>query len=422
MVLKHWVRGAALAAACLTLPALAQEAPPAEGIVAALRAAVTQHPGVKSGLSGIAAAGHGMDAARAARLPTVSVSRQTSTGDSNAAPGGVIAVQQPLWAGGRIDAGIELAGRRQATSEATLLETRRALIENTAAAYAILQGARERLRMAEQNVDEHRKLQEMIARRMRGGVASAADLGLASSRLAQAVAQREQVAGETDKAANDLFALTLARVDAAAPIPDAMLALPTDAELTALAQDASASVLRRSADAQVVRGEGELAKAQLMPTLSLRVERDMGASGSNAANYSPQRAALVFQASVEGAGFAGAGRVKAEAERYNGALEDIETARNDALRRVRGLLADRASGAQVQRAQEQVAATSEETMASFLRQYDAGRKSWVDVLNTQREMADARQSLERTRTALRETTLRLGAFAGLFDRFAGIKP
>lgn len=61
------------------------------------------------------------------------------------------------------------------------------------------------------------------------------------------------------------------------------------------------------------------------------------------------------------------------------------------------------------------------TLASFLRQYDAGRKSWVDVLNTQRELSDARLGLEQTRSSLQETTLRLGAQLGLLDSYAGVQ-
>jgi adhesin transport system outer membrane protein len=64
----------------------------------------------------------------------------------------------------------------------------------------------------------------------------------------------------------------------------------------------------------------------------------------------------------------------------------------------------------------------EETLASFMRQYDAGRKSWIDVLNTQREVSDARQQLQSLRTAWQENTLRVEALLGLLDAVAEMSP
>jgi adhesin transport system outer membrane protein len=57
-----------------------------------------------------------------------------------------------------------------------------------------------------------------------------------------------------------------------------------------------------------------------------------------------------------------------------------------------------------------------------MRQFDAGRKSWVDVLNAQKELADARQSMEQTKSSLMEFSLRLGVVIGQLDRYAELLP
>ena len=71
---------------------------------------------------------------------------------------------------------------------------------------------------------------------------------------------------------------------------------------------------------------------------------------------------------------------------------------------------------------EQSVAEIEETLQSFLRQYDAGRKSWMDVLNIQREVSDTRLQLEQARAAWLEMSLRIAAITGQLDRITGVNP
>jgi adhesin transport system outer membrane protein len=67
-------------------------------------------------------------------------------------------------------------------------------------------------------------------------------------------------------------------------------------------------------------------------------------------------------------------------------------------------------------------AEMEETLKSFLRQYDAGRKTWMDVLNVQKEVSDVRLQLEQARTTWLEMSLRLAAITGQLDSAAEVKP
>jgi adhesin transport system outer membrane protein len=105
----------------------------------------------------------------------------------------------------------------------------------------------------------------------------------------------------------------------------------------------------------------------------------------------------------------------------NSVKREVESARNEVRRRTQSLIADRHTYQRVSVTNETIVLSTEETLASFLRQYDAGKKSWVDVLNTQRELGEARQSLEQIQTLLVETTLRLAAITGRLDSYAGLK-
>jgi adhesin transport system outer membrane protein len=49
-----------------------------------------------------------------------------------------------------------------------------------------------------------------------------------------------------------------------------------------------------------------------------------------------------------------------------------------------------------------------------MRQFEAGRKSWLEVLNTHREAVDAKLALSRARTTRDQSALRLMVNTGTF--------
>jgi adhesin transport system outer membrane protein len=114
--------------------------------------------------------------------------------------------------------------------------------------------------------------------------------------------------------------------------------------------------------------------------------------------------------------------VKSSDARVVAARQNVESARNDLRRRVQALLTDLQSLQQVLQSNEMLVQSTELTLASFMRQFDAGRRSWVDVMNSQREMSDARLAREQTRSSLLETQLRLAVQLGQFDQQAGAQP
>jgi adhesin transport system outer membrane protein len=54
-------------------------------------------------------------------------------------------------------------------------------------------------------------------------------------------------------------------------------------------------------------------------------------------------------------------------------------------------------------------------VASYLRQYQVGRKTWLDVLNAQRESTQARYSLVDLDWGIQGVQLRLLLLAGVVD-------
>lgn len=388
-----------------------------DGVLLAIRSAAELNPQVASKRSELKSLGFRVEEARAARLPSVSVEAR-SLDESGSR--GLLRLQQPLWAFGRIDGAIELAGEREKVGRLELLDLRRRLVEETASTYANLYGAGRRLLVADESIEQLESLSGLIARRQRGGVAADADVRLASSRLSQARLLRQQLLSQIERLRIDLLALSRIPIQGGMDVPESLLKLPSPAQLIDALETHHAGLRVREGRLAVIRAELAVRRAELMPTLSARVDRDI--APRSASTVDPLRYGVVLEGRLEGGGMVGLRRLDAEAARVQGAQEDLEAMRVEARQRLDRLLADRNLQTEMLATQRQVVGTIRETLASFVRQYDAGRKSWIDVLNTQRELSEALQQQEAAGAALADVSLRIAAMLGMLDDSAGVAP
>lgn len=402
-----------------------------DGLPAALRSTVILHPSVKSKQEELKALGFDLDSAMTQRYPTLGLQASstndmggstTVTNTSDRADTVLAVVKQPLWVGGRIDGAINQAEQKQKVGALALLGVQRQLMEETVATYAGILGARKRLAAAEDNVREHRRLQDLITRRQTGGIASEADIQLASSRVSQAVAQQLQLEGALARSLNDLRALTQQNNMASEEVAPDLSELPGLETIPAKMEDASTTVKQRLAEVEVARTAAELAKADMMPSLYAKVEQDVVSSTGDGDDQLGTRVGAVLEGSLDGLGLTGWKKVQSSESRTRGAQREVEAAKNEVQRTVQGLLTDLHSNELVRRSNEQLVQSTRQTLDSFLRQYDAGRKTWIDVLNTLRDLASARLELEQSRSSLLATKLRLASQLGQLDRLAGVSP
>ncbi len=395
------------------LPAEETEGKSADNFQLALQAALTRHPRVKSLEAELKSLGFNLDAEKSRRLPSIGVSAQTMTDEDYY---GLVRIQQVLTSFGKIEGAVSLENQRVGVKKAELFLLYRTLIEETAAAYTRLWGAQQRLVVAEENLVGHDDLYQMILRRSKGGIASEADVGLAFSRLLQATAQRDQYAGAVEKARNDLNALTQIPLSADEPVDPELMVISSSNEILqdALANEASLKV--RQEEVELVRREAKLARSELNPTLYLRFDQYLG--DYSGTSYD-SRIGIALEASLDGMGVTGKKRVQAEFARVEAAEGQVEAMRNDIRRRVSSLLADVRTNESVGVTYGLAAAERQATLESFLRQFDAGRKSWLDVLNSQSEVFEMRHMLVQSKINWMEASLRLAALVGQLDRLAG---
>lgn len=400
----------------INLPAGAEPVGQGNDLQTALKAAAHFNPSVKSKIAELKSLGYKLDEAEAGRLPSFSISAQSMyNNDDNY---GIMRGQMPLYSFGKISGNIKVAEEGLVLGKFVLLQVQRQLIEDTAAAYNSHWGIKQRVAIAEANVAEHDRLYQMINRRQQGGVASAADVRLALSRLLQAQAQLDQIKGAAEKARNELEVLTQLTISADTPIDQALAETPAGEDELQKAQLIDARVKVRMAELAMTKKEADLRQAERMPTLYVRYDRYIKPKNDYA---SDGEVGVVLEGSLDGLGIIGQKRAAAAKAHIAVAEENLEDTRNEIKRRVTNLLTERGIQGNIVASYERSTEEMEETLKSVIRQFDAGRKSWIDVLNFQRELTEMRHQLLQAKTNWLEVSLRLAAINGRLDAAAEVK-
>lgn len=378
------------------------------GIEDALRVTVKLNPTLKGKRSEVAASGFDGDVARAQRYPSLSV--QWAANDDHTKPGSV-RIRQPIWAFGRIDSSIDFADASLTESQADYIQLMRQVMDQTVTAYAHVQGSKARLQIAEDNLQSLKILYQQIQRRQSGELASVADVRLALARMLQAQSEKARYISELDLATEDLLALTLVPVETKPVIPAALLALPAVADLVPLALEKSASVqlkLQRIklAQAQVAR---EITAA--MPTVYLQGDQVINQTYVT----DKTRVSIVLEASLDGMGFSTIGRKRAADARVQASTDDLNATRNEIRRTVSGLLSNLQLQKSLEISQAESVIEVKEILDSYQRQYESGFKSWMDVLNMQREYTEQRLLQVQARNDGQISALKLKVLIGELD-------
>ena len=274
-----------------------------------------------------------------------------------------------------------------------------------------------RLQSAILNVTEHERLAGLIQRRTAAEISPPADTTLAQARLQQAISERIQIKKQLDASLTTLAQWTVPLNGAQNGSPNGPLKAPADIVFTppaegvllerAIAHSAQRKRLLSqidSADAQI-----NVSKAQVWPTVVAGFQHTWG--GLVPANYDRNKGyvGLEFQS---GAGLSARAGVQAAVSRKEATQQELETLERNLTAQVSAGLSElQALQAQLEPSQSLLAGTTE-IVESYLRQYQVGRKNWLDVLNAQREKTQALYSDADTRYGYQLSKVRLMIMTG----------
>lgn len=347
--------------------------------------ALDDNPQVIASRAALAVSEADLDAARWLRYPSLQAEALAATRGSNVADRDGLAInvalEQPLWAGGAIDSQIESArGLRDASAE-SLREARFGLLSGLIEAWFGALRADERARALEAGLADHRALVASIERRVAQEVSPLADLTLARSRTTQLEIELAAVIEAGDNARLRLRELAGVVPDAIA-LPDAAIFASVPPEGLAYDEMAACAPAFGRLKHEIASAEADVrgAKGALWPRLLLQLSQN---------EITGARAALVVRAQTGN----GLSRFSA-VDRAEARVDQTIARLGAADRELRARLANEYVALRSNRAQAEAGAyassAAADLQASYQRQFVAGRRSWLDVLNAAREVTSAR--------------------------------
>lgn len=364
-----------------------------------------RHPSVLQARNQSHAAGFDVEAAQWGRFPTVSSQLRSDTSMNQS----LAKVEQPIWTGGKLSSRIELSEANLRAAEAGVREAEFNALMQVATAFFEALRLERRLQSSNLNVIEHERLVAMIQRRTEAQISPPADTTLAQARLQQAVSERIQIKKQLDASLTTLAQWTVPLNGHLKAPADIVFTQTAEGELLerAIAHSAQRKRLLSqidSADAQI-----NVSKAQIWPNLVAGFQHTWG--GLVPANYDRNKGylGLEFQS---GAGLSARASVQASVSRKAAAQQELETLERNLTAQVRaGLSEIEALQAQLEPSKALLDGTTE-VVESYLRQYQVGRKNWLDVLNAQREKTQALYSDADARYGYQLSKVRLMIMTG----------
>ena len=379
--------------------------------------ALASHPSAQSQRAQLQSAQSGLDSARWQFYPTPSIAvEQAHTASTDPSYRGdnrvaTLRLQQPLYTGGRLSASMDKAKASLEIGQSALEEVEQQLGLRVVQAYGEWMSAHLKTQAQEKSVSTHIRLSEQVKRRISVGISADSDLVLAMARLesVHAESQASRTQGEMALARlNQLLGSPVDITNLTALLASAR-ELPADSQvLLAQALEKSPAIQKAKAQARVQEAVVLERRAELSPEVYLRLERQYG--NFNLPNSSPENRLFFGLSSRFGAGLSSLTNVEAARTQHQAALAEIEVQSRNVAEQV---LTDQAlalSSARRLQAVQAALNANADVSASYDRQFLAGRKTWIDVMNAARELTQTEMQLADLQASLVAVSWRLAIY------------
>ena len=350
-----------------------------------LRAAArNNHPAIKSARLGVDAAGKEVDAASARYLPSLSIVLEGGGKDLVAEPSRYLRLEQKVWDGGATAAGVDLAKQSAELARSRVPEQEQDIDLQVISAWQTLQSANGRVVVADRLLKLLSDHEAMMTRRVQSGLSTQVELQLVQAQVMQARLDRRKALLNASLAEGLRNTLSS---PASEGVPERFAAEAQAFQGTDWAALANRQPTVRRAEKELLAAQSriETKRSELRPQLYARVDRGLGSGGTTAA--------FVGVRYSTGAGFAASSEVDAliaraaslEGARDAARLEVLQAMLNDAneiqenLQRYKSLVVSVESARQIHE--------------SYVRQFTAAKKSWLDVMNAMRELSQNEYAL-----------------------------
>jgi adhesin transport system outer membrane protein len=349
------------------------QVPPA--LETAVNIVTKNYPSAKAARSALRAASADVKAAKWQRFPTLSGNLAYLDDSNNPEP--QLTIEQPLWSGGRIDAGIRQAKASEEEASADYVATAEQLALTVVQTYFQIAQLARREKLLGDSMYEHLSLVQTMQRRVDQEVSPLADLELARSRTAQIEQEYTTTRSQRETALRVLAELIADPSYDLGPVPEYHPSLTIEdtgsLEDQAVAFDPSLRSLKAQVD--VARAEHDARKASLLPQVNAQYTYD---------SIFKSRVGIVLRAQTTG-GLSQFSQVASARLRIESALEAGREAEQRLRRDIAADIIEYNSAKARAAISTRASETADRVADSYKRQFIAGRRSWLDVMNSLRE-------------------------------------
>lgn len=305
-----------------------------------------------------------------------------------------LTLQQMLFDGYNASAEVERQENRIRSAAHRVRETGEFVGLDAVEAYLNVLRSRQLLELANQNVADHGGRLEDITRRERGGAGNMADVRQADARLAQAQANRAQVEGDL-RQAESRYNSIVGRFPTDLTRPQVPMAyMPADEQAAVDAALADSPTIHiRDTDIDVANAELTQTRASFYPQVNLEGnasrQKDIGGLRTTKDEVG---AGLVMRWNLYRGG-ADVARSEEFTWRRAEAQSQLDDAKREVEERVRSAWAARESARQRAELFASQVTANESVLGSYLKQFDAGERTLLDVLDAQNELFLSRSNM-----------------------------
>ena len=377
--------------------------------------AIDSHPSVRAQLSNEKSALLGIETARYQRYPTPQLSLETvkkSNSDTTYLGGDVTAtirITQPIFNGGLFSAQLDKAKGSLLLSQAGVDEARRQIALRVVQAYAEWMVAELKAQSVEKSLEVHQKLLQQAKNRIKEGVSPASDLSLVQGRLDTTAGELFSAQLQADLSIQKLGELTDTSLSSkglkkemTGPL---MPTLKIDI-LLANAQMYSPELQKAKAQSLISQANVKEKESALKPDIYVRAERQYG-NYFSATDTSAHSRIFVGVTSKFGPGFSSLTQIKSAKYQDEASEFDVLTQQKLIREQVLNDLTVLQSVAQRVQAIEGALQASAAVFESFERQFNSGRKTWLDLMTVVRDVVQNEIQLAEIRGAELQSSWRL---------------
>ena len=357
-----------------------------------ISSALTTHPSIRSYRASERAADANVANARWQFYPTASVSYDRAsvsktdvshTGDNTVT---ILGLQQPLWTWGRLSAGLDRAKADVSISHFEAELGRQEIALQVVQNFGDWQAALLNELALQRSLVAHQDLQQLVTRRVAQGLSAESDQDLATSRLESTKEQVSSIQLQKEIALSRLAQLLGHSIEEESLSQERPLGEGESDSLQSLFLSLKdhPSILRLQAMVRQSNATIAERKADYKPEFYVRAERQIG--NYSFGNSRPENRVFFGFNSRFGAGLSSVSRVNEARARREAALAEVEAQTRILNEQVSADFLLLSSVQERLIALEVSLDTAISVAASYERQFLAGRKSWLDVINSEREI------------------------------------